>query len=119
MERHSFHIVSGDSVNKLTNTLQKHFYYVPCDSLATIYKSFIRSHLDYRRVSLTTTYKSFIRHHLDYADVTFVKPDNKTFSNQIESAQYNAALAMTRTIRSTSKEKLYQELGLETMDERM
>ena len=30
-------------------------------------------------------------------------------SNRIESAQYNAALAITGTIRGTSKEKLYQE----------
>ena len=70
------------------------------------------------RDSLVTIYKSFIRPHLDYADVIFDKPSNATFSNRIESAQYNAALAITGTIRSTSKEKLYQELGFEAMKER-
>ena len=70
------------------------------------------------RDSLVTIYKSFIRPHLDYADVIFDKPSNATFSNRIESAQYNAALAITGTIRGTSKEKLYQELGFETMKER-
>ena len=70
------------------------------------------------RDSLVTIYKSFIRPHLDYADVIFNKPSNATFSNRIESAQNNAALAITRTIRGTYKEKLYQELGFETMKER-
>ena len=60
-----------------------------------------------------------IRPHLYNADVIFGKPSNATFSNQIEWAQYNAALAVTGTIRGTSKEKLYQELGFETMKERV
>ena len=94
------HITSKlTTVNKLTSTLRKLYHYMPRDSLVTIYKSFIRPHLD-------------------YADVIFDKPSNATFSNRIESAQYNAALAITGTIRGTSKEKLYQELGFETMKER-
>ena len=68
------------------------------------------------RDSHVTIYKSFIKPHLDYANVIFDKPNNATFSNRIESAQYNAALAITGTIRGTSKEKLYQELGFETMN---
>ena len=70
------------------------------------------------RDSLAPTYKSFIRPNLDYADVIFEKPSNGTFSKGIEPAQHNATLAITRTIRGTSKEKLYQELGFETMKER-
>ena len=70
------------------------------------------------RDSLDIIHKSFIRLHLDYADVIFDKPSNATFSNRIESAQYNAALAITGTIKGTSKEKLYQELEFETMKER-
>ena len=66
---------------------------------------------------LVTIYKSFVRPHLDYADVIFDKPSSATFSNRVELAQYNAALAITGTIRGTSKEKLYQELGIETMKE--
>ena len=94
------HITSKlTTVNKLTSTLRKLYHYMPRDSLVTIYKSFIRPHLD-------------------YADVIFDKPSNATFSNRIESAQYNAALAITGTIRGTSKEKLYQELGFEIMKER-
>ena len=70
------------------------------------------------RDSLVTIYKSFIRPQLDCADVTFDKPSNATFSNRFESDRYNAALEINGTIRSASKEKLYQERGFETMKER-
>ena len=91
------HITSKrTTVNKLTSTSRKLYHYLPRDSLVTICKSFIRPHLD-------------------YADVIFDKPSNATFSNRIESAQYNAALAITGIIRGTSKEKLNQELGFYTM----
>ena len=36
----------------------------------------------------------------------------------IESVQYNASLAITGAIRGTSREKLYQELGLESLHDR-
>ena len=36
----------------------------------------------------------------------------------MESVQYNAALAVTGAIRGTSREKLYQELGLESLRKR-
>ena len=70
------------------------------------------------RSSLITIYKSFIRSHLDYADVIYDRPNNNSFSEKIESIQYNAALAITGAIRGTSKEKLYQELGLEYLSSR-
>ena len=43
------------------------------------------------------------------------KPNNKTFINKIEKAQYDAALAITGGIRGTSRKKLYAELGLEPL----
>ena len=70
------------------------------------------------RDSLVTIYKSSIRPDLDYADVMFDKPSNSTLSSRIESVQYNAALAIIGTMRGTSKEKLYEERGFETMKER-
>ena len=39
--------------------------------------------------------------------------------HKLESIQYNACLAITSTIRGTSKEKLYQELGLESLQLRL
>ena len=46
------------------------------------------------------------------------QPKNEPFSSNIESVQYNASLAITRAIRGTSQEKLYQELGLESLRSR-
>ena len=91
------HITSKlTTVNQLTSTLRKLDHYMPRESLVTIYKSIIRPTLD-------------------YADVIFDKTSNATFSNRIESTQYNAFSVITGTIRSN--EKLYQELGFETMKE--
>ena len=67
------------------------------------------------RQALVTTYKVFIRPHLDYGDIVYDKPDNGKFINKIEKAQYDAALAITGAIRGTSREKLYAELGIESL----
>ena len=37
------------------------------------------------------------------------------FHHKLESIQYNACLAITVAIQGTSKEKLYQKLGLESL----
>ena len=42
-------------------------------------------------------------------------PDSETFINKIEMAQYDAALAITGAIRATYREKLYAELGIESL----
>lgn len=70
------------------------------------------------RSALVTMYRSFVRPHLDYADVIYDQPHNDTFCSRIESVQYNAALAITGAIRGTSREKIYQELGLESLRDR-
>ena len=64
------------------------------------------------RSSLLTLYKSFVRPPLDYGDVIYDQPNNFCLSYKIETVQYNAALAITGTIRGTSKDKLYLELGV-------
>ena len=46
------------------------------------------------------------------------QPSNASFSKKIESVQYNAALAITGAIKGSSREKLYQELGLEYLYQR-
>ena len=65
------------------------------------------------RQALVTIYKAFIRPHLDYGDIVYDKPDNETFINKIEKAQYDAALAITGAIRGTSQENFYAELDIE------
>ena len=65
------------------------------------------------RSSLLTIYKSFIRPHLDFGDVIYNQLSNAVFSSKSESVQHNTALANTNAIRGSSREKLYHELGLE------
>ena len=64
------------------------------------------------RAALLTIYKSFFRPHLDYGDVIYDRAFKESFQNKLESVQYNAALATTGAISGSSREKLYQELGL-------
>ena len=68
------------------------------------------------RSPLLTIYKSFIRPHLDYGDIIYDEVYNASFHQKLDSIQYIAALAITGAIRGTSKEKLYDELGLETLE---
>ena len=70
------------------------------------------------REALLTIYKSFLRPHLDYADIVYDQPMNETFCNKVESIQYQACLAITGAIQGTSREKLYNELGLESLLDR-
>ena len=67
------------------------------------------------RQALLTIYKSFVRPHLDYGDIIYDQPKNESFCQKLESHQYNAALAITRAVRGTSQTKIYQELGLESL----
>ena len=64
------------------------------------------------RSALLTIYKTFVRPYLDYGDIIYEKAYNSSFHQKIESAQYNACLVITSAIRGTSKEKLYDEQGL-------
>ena len=70
------------------------------------------------RESLLTIFKSFVRPHLDYGDVIYDQSYNNTFYQKMESIQYNAALAIAGAIRVSSRENLYQELGLESLQQR-
>ena len=60
------------------------------------------------RKALIPICKAFVRAHLDQAF-------NASFHEKLESIQCNACLALTGAIRGTSKEKLSQELGLESL----
>ena len=67
------------------------------------------------RKFLLTIYKSFIRPHLDYCDIIYDQPNKKSFCTKIEHIQYNCALAITGAIKGTCQTKLYKELGLESL----
>ena len=70
------------------------------------------------RKSLLTIYKSFVRPNLDYADIIYDKPLNESLKRKIEMVQYNAALIITGAFKGTSRDKIYQELGLESLADR-
>ena len=70
------------------------------------------------RTPLIIIYKSFIRRHLDYGDMIYDQTFNMSFQQKMETIQYNAALAITGAIRGSFREKQYQELGLETLQQR-
>ena len=73
-------------------------------------------------------YKMYIRPHLDYCDIIYHTP---VISNQFDSSltlnyqmnvlertQYQAALAVSGAWKGTNKDKIYEELGWETLDQR-
>ena len=63
-------------------------------------------------------YKAFVRLHLNYADILHDIACSNAVQEKIESVQYNACLALTGATRGNSKEKLYQELDLESLRQR-
>ena len=52
--------------------------------------------------ALLTVYKSFVRPHLDYGDIIYDQPNNESFCQKLRSYKYIAALAITGSIRGTS-----------------
>ena len=80
------------------------------------------------RPSLDQIYKLHVRSHFDYCDIIYhVPPVDNPYSqeytqnllmNRLESMQYNAALAITGAWRGTSREKIYKELGWESLSDR-
>ena len=74
-------------------------------------------------------YISFnVRPYLDYGDVIYHIPSKvcefsqniflPSLMENLESVQYSAALAVTGSWRGTSREKLYAELGWESLSSR-
>ena len=68
--------------------------------------------------ALITFYIAFVRPHLDYGDIVYDQAHKASFHQKLESLQYNACLAITKVIRGSSSEKLYQELGFESLQQR-
>ena len=54
--------------------------------------------------ALLTIYKSFVRPHLEYDDVIYDQNYNNYFHQKLESIQYNAALTVTGARRGSSRE---------------
>ena len=75
----------------------------------------------FSRDVLDEVYKLYVRPHLDYGDIIYHKFDQdmrSTVTKSIEQAQYTAALANTGAWKGTSRQKIYEELGWESMYDR-
>ena len=78
------------------------------------------------RHTLNELYKLYVRPHLDYEDTIYHMPGkmceyslNITLSSlmeKLECVQYSAALAVTGAWRGSSREKLFAELGWESLN---
>ena len=53
------------------------------------------------RLHLLTIYKSFIRPHLDFGDIIYDLAYTVSLNQNIESLQYNSAIAITGAMRGT------------------
>ena len=51
---------------------------------------------------------------LDYGNVIYNQLNNESVCEKLDSVQLKVALAITSAIKGTSREKVYQELGLES-----
>ena len=71
-------------------------------------------------------YKTLIRSHLDYCDMIYQTPAVYSqngmilqgLTEQIEKFQYQEALSITGTWQGTNRNKIYEELGWESLSER-
>ena len=69
-----------------------------------------------RRV-LDTMYKLYVRPHLDYGDLLYHNQVKDSMS-LLESVQYSAGLIVTGCWKGTNRLKLYNELGWESLSDR-
>ena len=77
----------------------------------------------FSREILNSLYKLYIRPHLDNGDVFYHIPNKEDslhchgnfLMQKLESVQYSAALAITGAFRGASREKIYCELGWESL----
>ena len=56
--------------------------------------------------------------HLNYVDIIYDQAYNTSFHQDIKSIQYSTSLSITSAVRGTSREKLYQELGFKSLQQR-
>ena len=52
---------------------------------------------------------------IDYRDIIYDQPQNESFCEKLESIPYKATPGTTGAMQGTSRDKIYQELGLEPL----
>ena len=78
--------------------------------------------------TLDQIYKAFVRSHLDYCDIIYHIPSHlnqaplgvslNSLMAKVERIQYQAALAISGAWRGSSRSKIYEELGWESLSDR-
>ena len=76
--------------------------------------------------TLDQMYKTLVRSHLDYCDIIYHIPSKhnqfgeilNTLMERVEKIQYHAALAITGAWQGSNRSKLYDELGWESLSDR-
>ena len=76
---------------------------------------FLSKYVD--RNTLSLSYKMYIRPHLDYGDVIYHN-QRADLMDLVERVQCKAALIVSGCWQGTSREKLYEELGWESLSDR-
>ena len=70
---------------------------------------------------LNQMYKLYVRPQLDYGDIVYHRHDPEmlqSFTRKLEQTQYLAASAVTGAWRGTNRQRLYEELGWESLYQR-
>ena len=67
--------------------------------------------------TMLTIYKTFVRSHLNYANLIYYKPFNVAFKEKLEKVQYSAPL-VTGAIKAFFWERFYKALSLESLCDR-
>ena len=62
-----------------------------------------------------TIYKAFLRPLIDYGNIIYDQPQNQSFCGKLDIVQHKAALAITGAIQGISRDRIYQELDLESV----
>ena len=70
------------------------------------------------REKISLPFTNLVRNHLDYGDILYDKPYNQNFANKLETVQYKNCIVITGAIQSTSRHRLYDELGLISLSRR-
>ena len=108
-------------LNAITNwTFQWKMIFNPeiTKKLAKLWDFYAKFNQILPRLSFLAIDKTLIRSGLHFTDIICDQVYNSAFHDKLESVQYNAYLAITSAIRGTSTEKIYQELGLESVKSR-
>ena len=65
--------------------------------------------------SIFLSCNAFLRPQIDYRDIIYEQPQKESFCEKLELVQQKTSLVVTGTKQGTSRENIYQELGLESI----